>query len=335
MFWIIGWLLGRRWIAHQLLKKKAVVISGCDTGFGHDTTLALLSNGMTVYAGCYTNTGRQTLEAKVMANPTKYTGTLVALKLDVTSNESVAEFKAKVLETCPREGIYCMINNAGIAAALPLEILSFESHKSVMEVNYFGVLRMMRAFIPSLRQFALSQKHHQTTSRMIFPRIITISSIAGRIPVPLLSAYSASKHAVRVLTEVARVELSQFGIKATVIEPSFARTPILVADQAEQQDAEFEKASEEVKTAYGKPTIKERRVKAAQVGNDLMTMNPRQVVNVILNAVRLKAPADRYVVGLMGYLVIALKAALPWWIVDWIFLWENGGIDLGRRKITE
>ncbi|KAJ3017586.1 UNVERIFIED_CONTAM: hypothetical protein HDU68_011579 [Siphonaria sp. JEL0065] len=323
MIWLIRWLMGRQFTALALLQGHTVVISGCDTGFGHETTLNLLALGINVCAGCYTDKGIQDLSEIA----SKCKGILLALKLDVTNQESVADFYSRASEFSPN-GIYALINNAGVASALPFEILSFESHQRIMDVNYFGSLRMMRAFTPLLRKFSQKQKGRPNR---IHPRIITIGSIAGRVPIPLLSAYSASKHAVRVLTEIARVELAAFGIKAIVIEPAFAATPIVLTDQSENHNAEFEEAPEEAKIAYGTPTIQERREKLRKVGTDPLIMKSRQVVNVIVNAVRIASPADRYVVGLAGYVIIALKAILPWWIVDWIFLSENGKMDFGQN----
>ncbi|KAJ3102165.1 hypothetical protein HDU97_000726 [Phlyctochytrium planicorne] len=306
-------------LSPQDLANVTVVVTGCDTGFGNEVTLTLLKDGIHVVSGCYTDQGIQNLKSEVDGNKGKYRGKLHAFKLDVTSDESVEAFRVKVEEVVP-EGIYALINNAGIAGKGPVELLPFASHKAIMEVNYFGGLRMMRALLPSLRRFT------RTLPRRIQPRIVNIASVAGRVICPGLAAYSASKHAFKALTEAMRIELRPFGIHVSLVEPGFASTPMVLADpktEIKALETQFSKASEEVKVAYGVNTlVKGRNLagrvtdKTTTVGTSITTMKPKQVVDCLVDAVKRKRPEVRYVVGAVAYFIILVQAIFPPWFLD-------------------
>jgi NAD(P)-dependent dehydrogenase (short-subunit alcohol dehydrogenase family) len=152
----------------------------------------------------------------VKENPQLYgKGKLKALHLDVSKDKSVSEFAKAVIASEP-EGIFALVNNAGVALSGPFEMQDFDQHKALFEVNYFGPVRMMRAFLPSLRNFIRNGSD-------LHPRIINVASVAGRVIAPALSAYCASKHAIKALSEVIRMEVKPFGIKVNIIEPFFAK----------------------------------------------------------------------------------------------------------------
>ncbi|KAJ3193137.1 Retinol dehydrogenase 5 [Irineochytrium annulatum] len=234
------------------LRGKSVVITGCDTGFGNMTAMELISHGLNVYAGCLTEQGRQGLisQCKGLHPKVASKGVLTALILDVTKDESVAAFTDAVDARVP-EGIYALVNNAGIAGVGPFELMPQADHRLIFEVNYFGPLRMMHAFLPSLRRFA---KTHPRSR----PRLVNVASLAGRTVTPHLSAYGASKHAIRSLTDSVRVELRAHGVMASCIEPIFARTNMVTSDKTRQITEQFGRCDEEVREAYGGEALIER-----------------------------------------------------------------------------
>ena len=128
------------------LEGKAVVITGCDTGIGRILALGLASkHGVKVFAGCLTESGAEELsqasEQRVITFP-----------LDVTSNSSVAvavDFVKRHLEGCP---LFALINNAGINKGFFIEFTDVEEYKSVLNVNFLGMVRMTKAFLPSLAE---------------------------------------------------------------------------------------------------------------------------------------------------------------------------------------
>ncbi|KAJ3164171.1 hypothetical protein HK101_000488 [Irineochytrium annulatum] len=306
------------------LRGKSVVITGCDTGFGNMTTIELISHGLNVYAGCLTEQGRQGLinqcnglQAKV---PSK--GVLTALILDVTKDDSVAAFKDAVEARVP-EGIYALVNNAGIAGVGPFELMPQADHRLIFEVNYFGPLRMMHAFLPSLRRFA---KTHPRSR----PRLINVASLAGRTVTPNLSAYGASKHALRSLTDSVRVELRRHGVLASCIEPIFARTNIVTVDRSRQLLEQFSRCDEEVREAYGGDAVLINRIRdrneglLASKGGLLLTAEA--VVANIVSAVESPKPRPKYLIGM------AIEAG---WLYDVAFRSKIGRTAMGSLDAAD
>ncbi|KAJ3207257.1 hypothetical protein HDU67_007585 [Dinochytrium kinnereticum] len=309
----MGNLLSLNTVRLSTLQGLTVVITGCDSGFGYETTLVLLSHGLNVVSGCFTDDGCKNLQEVANKDLAKYKGRLTTLRLDVTDDASVIAFASHVMEIVP-EGIYALINNAGIADIGPCELLPLDTHKRIFEVNYFGGLRMMRSLLPSLRKFTKSTPK-QT------PRIVNIASVAGRVICPGLSAYSASKHAFKALTEAVRIEVKRFGVGVVVIEPAFASTGMVVGGREAQRRAlqrSFESIGEEVKRAYGvgEELLEDMLEKREDVGGSLFTMKPGQVVKCIVDAVERPRPEIRYVVGMLAYILILAKNIVPTWIFD-------------------
>ncbi|ORY28414.1 NAD(P)-binding protein [Rhizoclosmatium globosum] len=324
------WLFGSRLIPQEQYTGKVVVITGCDSGFGYGTALDLVALGFHVAAGCYTETGILDLTSTITTNPSKYSkGKLTALRLDVTSDESVAKFTSQVTAESANN-IFAVINNAGISVGLPLEVISMHDHKQVMEVNYFGPLRIIRAFSPFLRRFSLAQKMNNKNKR-VYPRFITISSISDRGAPPLLSAYATSKHAVKTLTEIARLELGQFGIQTTVIEPYYAVTPIVVGKSAGHR-RKYEEADEEVKNAYFLPPLEEMERGEKAMMTDFMSLKAQDVVDVIVKAVRTAHVENYYLVGFMAHVIVGLYRVLPQWLIDRILLASYKDIGFHANK---
>ncbi|KAJ3293829.1 hypothetical protein HDU79_011858 [Rhizoclosmatium sp. JEL0117] len=314
------------YIPADQLQGLTVVVTGCDSGFGFETSLALVALGMNVISGCLTDKGIEELSSIATSN--RYPGRLTALPLDVTNETSVSTFTTKATHLTPN-GIFALINNAGIGYTNPFEILGLSNHRQIMEVNYFGTLRLMRAFSPSLRAFSLAQKSLPTR---IYPRIINIGSVASEISLPMFSAYAASKHAVKALSDAARMEMSQFGIQVAVLEPFFARTPIVMVDRSEMQAAMFLGAGEEVREAYVQPSVKDRRKSLEKLDADWFTLQPEQVVNKIVDTVRRRTVGGNTLVGLMAHILVFLKTILPYWLMDQIFYANVKETGLSRHK---
>ncbi|KAI9366830.1 hypothetical protein DFJ73DRAFT_755569 [Zopfochytrium polystomum] len=300
------------------LRGKTVVITGCDTGFGRATTLALLSRGVSVYAGCLTQQGIASLSETCSANIQKYPGKLVALYLDVTSDESVKTFTDVVKADVP-EGIFALVNNAGILSIGPLEVTPFATQKAVFEVNYFGTLRMLYALLPSLRDYV--RTHCTVTAASVRPRIVNVASVAGRF---------ASKNAVRAATEALRVEVAAHGIDAVLIEPFYALSPMLTAGTIDRAlIANYANADQEVRDAYPPPrraegTGTENRgggANLAFVATQLtspLSIQPAYVVKFIERAVVAVRPPRRYLVGAAAWILVAFQSITPPWLTEWV-----------------
>jgi NADP-dependent 3-hydroxy acid dehydrogenase YdfG len=143
------------------------------------------------------------------------------LPLDVTDPTSVASATEEVVRRFGR--IDVLVNNAGYAVRGAVEDISVEQVQQMFDVNVYGVMRMIRAVVPHMRQ----QKEG---------RVITIGSLAGKLVLPVNGAYSATKFALEALSDAMRVELAPFGIQVVLIEPGNIRTNFMATAQANSQE---------------------------------------------------------------------------------------------------
>lgn len=173
-------------------QEMVALITGCSTGIGRVLCRMLTEKGYIVIA-----TARN-------VNTIKDLHTALALPLDVTDRQSV---DLAVREVITRFGkIDLLINNAGYSLRGALEDVDIENSKRVFDVNVFGILNLIQVVVPEMRR----NQHG---------RIINIGSISGKFTQPINGVYCASKYAVEALTDALRLELHEFGIDSTVIEP--------------------------------------------------------------------------------------------------------------------
>ncbi|KAJ3183213.1 Retinol dehydrogenase 5 [Gaertneriomyces sp. JEL0708] len=305
------------------LTNKVVVITGCDTGFGHALALECAERGAITYALCLTTDAVDAFTSLAKENPTYKS--LRSLQLDVTDWESIQKLAATMKAEHP-EGIFALVNNAGIHLGTFFTWTTVEETKKIMDVNYMGVVYMMKAFIPLLHTYALA---HPTSAEP--PRIVNIASVAGRLTSPILPGYCASKHALEALSASVRVELRAFGIRVALIEPWFAATPLVVGNMdkrlaeiqarfqalphKEEYDADFLSHATKV---FGTPPTG--------------TMPPSTVIRVILRAITVSEPKHHYLVGTNGKILVRLFAFLPSWFIDILSFWSHFGFRAVMRK---
>ena len=136
----------------------------------------------------------------------------IVIKCDVTKDEDVQALHSKCQQFLDQTGkkLWAVVNNAGIVYLGCLDWMSVRDVIQIMDVNYFGLVRVIKALLPFLKL----SRHS---------RIINISSVAGLLACSYLSAYCASKHAVEGLTKVLRTELRPWNIHVANINPSFTR----------------------------------------------------------------------------------------------------------------
>ncbi|MBQ9448613.1 MAG: SDR family NAD(P)-dependent oxidoreductase [Acholeplasmatales bacterium] len=190
---------------------KVILITGVSSGFGADAAKLLVKDGHIVY-GVARNVDK--------LNELEKLG-IKTYKLDVTNYD---ESKKVVDEIVEREGrIDVLVNNAGYGELGPIEAVSIENAKKQMEVNVFALANMCKLVIPTMRN------NHSG-------RIINISSVAGRVSTYLGGWYTVSKYSVEALTNSLRMELKQFGISVTAIEPGPFKTNwgVIAADNIEK-----------------------------------------------------------------------------------------------------
>ena len=190
---------------------KSVVITGASTGIGWATAKLLLDRGFRVFGSVRKQADADGLRSKFGANFTP-------LIFDVTDEAAVLAAARDVRVALSGETLAGLVNNAGIAVAGPVLELAADEFRRQMDVNFIGPIVATQAFGPLLGVDPSLEGPKG--------RIVMVSSVAGRNGNPLMSAYSASKHAIEGLSESLRREMMLFGIDVIIVAPGAVKTPI-------------------------------------------------------------------------------------------------------------
>src|SRR5690348_10785694 len=211
------------------------------------------------------------------------------LSLDVTSDESV---EAAVRQVMRLEGrIDLLVNNAGFGVApAGAEESSIDQARSIFETNFFGLIRMTRAVVPHMRQQGRG-------------RIINIGSVLGFLPMPYGALYAATKHAIEGYSESLDHELRTRGIRVSVIEPAYTKTPF---------DANFLEPDATLDEYRAVRSAVNNRVKEVMATAD----QPRIVADVVLRAASAARPKVRYTAGGLAGRLRFLRTYMPAGMVD-------------------
>eukprot|EP00619_Florenciella_sp_RCC1007_P014103 CAMPEP_0205905792 /NCGR_PEP_ID=MMETSP1325-20131115/1555_1 /ASSEMBLY_ACC=CAM_ASM_000708 /TAXON_ID=236786 /ORGANISM="Florenciella sp., Strain RCC1007" /LENGTH=237 /DNA_ID=CAMNT_0053271735 /DNA_START=72 /DNA_END=785 /DNA_ORIENTATION=- len=191
-------VIGEGHVPMTARRNLAVVITGCDTGFGSSLAPALAADGYTVFACCLK---KESMDA-IKASKSYASVSIIPVQTDVTNDESVRRTVEVV--TAWLEGdkatrrLHAVVNNAGVGRGGPADMLDIKDYHIDMEVNYFGLVRTSKAFLPLLKETARSK------SAAYRPRIVNVTSVAGLTPCAFLGPYTASKHAAEAFTSALR-----------------------------------------------------------------------------------------------------------------------------------
>lgn len=196
--------------------EKKVLITGASSGIGAAIALYLADKGCQVW-------GTTRNLSKVQNLPEELRRKVTFLPLDVTDNDSVRRCVAECMKQAGGK-IDILINNAGYGVYGPVEEFPVERAKALFEANYFGVLRMIQAVVPSMREARQGL-------------IINITSLAGKFVIPFQVHYSATKYALEALTEGLRQELRPFGVKVVAVEPGDIKTNFNNVTEFGQKDS--------------------------------------------------------------------------------------------------
>ena len=183
----------------------SILVTGTNSGIGLATVLALGRAGHRVYA-----TVRDPARAAPLAEAVAREHLPVSIvTMDVNSDESVR----RAIDQISSDNIDVLVNNAGIERLGSVEELPLEVFRAVMETNYFGVLRCIKAVLPRMRERRNGC-------------IVNVSSIAGKFALPPFAPYNAAKFALEALSEVLAQEVKPFNIRVAIIEPGIIATPM-------------------------------------------------------------------------------------------------------------
>lgn len=186
----------------------AVIVTGCSSGFGYSLATRLATSGVTVFAGVRKREDGEKVRAGTMKPENVH-----PILCDVTNVEQVAEAAREVRSVLEASGkkLLAVVNNAGYGEFSPVECIELSRIRSQFEVNVVGLVAMTQKFIPLLREHG--------PKGPLRPRVVNLSSGAGRISLPAAGIYSASKFAVEAISDALRVELMPWGIHVLLVEP--------------------------------------------------------------------------------------------------------------------
>jgi NAD(P)-dependent dehydrogenase (short-subunit alcohol dehydrogenase family) len=250
-------------------RRDAVVITGASSGIGADAAALIAREGFVAFAGV-----RNAADA---ARVTTLHDRIRPLTLDVTDADSVDAAARTVRESgLTLRGV---VGNAGIAVAGPLEFLPLDEIRRQFEVNVFGALAVAKAFLPQLRA---------SRGRLAF-----VGSISGRLSVPFIAPYSASKFALRAFADGFRVELRPAGIAVSLIEPGSVKTPIWQKGR-DSRDGLLAQLGPQALEHYGDQV---EAVFAQTAREERAGMPVERVSRAILHALTAAKPRATYLLG--------------------------------------
>ncbi|XP_056157177.1 D-beta-hydroxybutyrate dehydrogenase, mitochondrial [Lampris incognitus] len=278
---------------------RAVLITGCDSGFGYHLARRLDAQGFAVFAGCLLPDGTG---ARCLAKESS--GRLRILKLDVTRREDVQQAKKAVEAELPEAGLWAVVNNAGISDWAEIEWSTIDDFQNMVDVNLFGCIRTSIAFLPLVRA---------SKGRMVY-----VSSIFAFFNCPNMGAYSVSKRGLEAFADCLRVEMASFGVKVSIIQPGNFGQATNILKMKTGLDI-WEKLDDERKQRFNRQYIElasEYFMSTCKAGCN----NVDQVINAMMDAITSQQPKYRYLlVSKMDMFFFAALPYLPTFMSDAIF----------------
>ncbi len=272
-------------------EKRTCLITGCSSGIGYHTAIALKQRGIRVFA-----TARQTEDVEML----KAKG-LEAFLLDMDDSDSIHSALEQILFKTQNQ-LYAVLNNAGFGQPGAIEDLSRQIMREQFETNVFGILELTNSILPIMRQQG-------------YGRVIQVSSFLGFVSVPFLGAYNASKHALEALTDTLRLELYYDPIDVVIVRPGAIHSraqanAYLKLQQNIIQDQSF------YKKIYA---LMKRRYLTGKMQMPL-AQDPNVVSDKVWHILTTPKPKEKYTVTQLTKLLGMAKRILPDTILDSILM---------------
>jgi len=266
---------------------KSVVVTGANSGIGLATALHLAEHGYDVIG-----TVRSDENAAAVVAAAAVRDVLVRVVVcDVTSAAETARAFAEVAELT-EGGPWAVVNNAGISQPGAVEDVSDEDARYQLEVNLLAPARIARLVLPSMRDRGDG-------------RIVMMSSVAGRVAMPMLGWYAASKHGLEALSDSLRAEVAGFGVRVVLIEPG-----AFSSDIWSTAGTRLPEINEAYRAAY-------ERAFAVASHRGAASPDPIWVARTVRLALASPVPLARYLVGADAMVGTALHAIAPTIITDY------------------
>ena len=278
---------------------RTVLITGSSSGLGAACALEMDRLGWRVFAGVRTQEAAERLIER--AAELNSDSRLVPVTIDVTQEDSIAAAAAVIKDAVGEVGLDALVNNAGIAVSGPLEIVNIERIRSQFEVNVVGQIAVTQAMLPMLRAAR--------------GRIVNMGSVSGRLAVPYVGPYCASKFAIGAITDSLRVELARWDISVSIVEPASIQSEIwnkALGNIAELRAENTPESIELYEDAFETMArITEECIRTA--------MPVEKVTKAVRHALTARRPKTRYLVTPpLAKIIFPLVCGLPDRVRDWI-----------------
>lgn len=297
--------MGRTLIPHPALgpfvsasPPSVVLVTGGSTGIGRTTALLLARSGYRVFAAVRTPEAEASLREEAAGLP------LEVLRSDLADPAAAGPLASEVLTRAGR--IDVLVNNAGYALLGAVEDLPAEALRRQFEVNVFAPVQLCRAVLPVMR----AQRSG---------RIINVSSLAGRVSVPLMGAYCATKFALEAFSDAARAEAKRFGVRIAILEPGPVRT-------------EFNRTAARISLPILRGASPYRPAYDAYL-RDLDVnggASPEKIAQTILKIVRSRRPRARYRPRFREAFIAGIVQVIPRGAMDFAMVRLAGLEKIGR-----
>jgi NAD(P)-dependent dehydrogenase (short-subunit alcohol dehydrogenase family) len=279
--------------------RGAVVVTGASTGIGRATALELDRLGHRVFAGVRKDSDAESIRGEGSDR-------LEPLTIDVADEASVDAAAKSVVDEIGDAGLAGLVNNAGIVVAGPLEGLPLDDLRRQLEVNVVAQVGVTQAFLPALRSAR--------------GRIVLMSSVGGRLSIPFMAPYHASKWGLEAIGDALRLELRPWGIDVVIVEPGAIATPFWQKGQDTANEVE-EKMDSEIRDLYDDQID---AVREAARKNEAAGIPPERVAEVVAEALTADRPKTRYLVGRDAKLNARVRKLAPDRLFDRLISRELG-----------
>ena len=252
-------------------------MTGASSGIGKATVIKLVESGYQVFglARSY-NKLALNLANSSSGTSSREIGLYVPIEFDITKPKIFDYIISKITSETKDNMIYGLVNNAGYVEPGSIEDISMDDLRNQFETNFFGLVDFTKKVLPLMLQ-----------QREIGGRIVNVSSLAGLVSLPLIGAYSASKHALEAITDALRVELWNTNIKVIAINPGVVETGIYETLKQKISDIRNNDNASRFISAYNKYFT----------NSDLKGLKSTVVANIIHSAITLQNPKNRYIIG--------------------------------------
>jgi len=254
---------------------KSILITGASTGMGLADTIIFAQHGYQVFATYRNDKDRGKLSEHKNVHP---------IKMDVTKGGDIQQAFQQISSIVGDNGLYALINNAGIMYTTPFEYADEERARQIMEVNLMAPYKITRTFIPLLK------KHNACNATKA--RVINIASWAGYIGQPFIPFYNASKAGLIGLSESMYYDLGLLDIHVVLASPGVTRTPLL--GKATEDGARNLLALPKAGQDFYKPYLDHIKTLGEGAGNSRFLPTADAIAKKLYKIVELEKPKYKY-----------------------------------------